>query len=70
MEEINDAEANREMLLKLILENDFVSCVQKAKFEIDMTQVSSLISKAKTLKRRSEELNKLKISWHLGQEIG
>ena len=50
MEEINDAEANLEKLIKIIesLDNDFVSCVKKAGFEKDMTQVSNLISKANT----------------------
>lgn len=50
MEEINDAEANLEKLIKIIesLGNDFVSCVKKAEFEKDMTQVSNLISKANT----------------------
>lgn len=50
MEEINDAEANLEKLIKIIesLDNDFVSCVKKADFEKDMTQVSNLISKANT----------------------
>ena len=57
MEDINDAEANREKLIKMSesLDNNFVSFVKKADFEKDMTQVSSLISKANTLKRRSEE---------------
>lgn len=57
MEDINDAEANREKLIKMSesLDNNFVSFVKKADFEKDMTQVSSLISKANTPKRRSEE---------------
>lgn len=57
MEDINDAEADREKLIKMSesLDNNFVSFVKKADFEKDMTQVSSLISKANTLKRRSEE---------------
>lgn len=50
MEEISDPEANLEKLIKIIesLDNDFVSCVKKAGFEKDMTQVSNLISKANT----------------------
>ena len=50
MEEISDAEANLEKLIKIIesLDNDFVSCVKKAEFEKDMTQVFQLISKANT----------------------
>ena len=58
MEDINDAEANREKLIKIrgSLNNYFVFCVKKAEFEKEMTQVSSLDSKANTLKRRSEEL--------------
>ena len=50
MEEINDAEANLEKLIKIIesLGNDFVSCVKEAEFEKGMTQVSNLISKANT----------------------
>lgn len=57
MEDINDAEADREKLIKMSesLDNNFVSFVKKADFEKDMTQVSSLISKTNTLKRRSEE---------------
>ena len=41
MEEINDAEANREKLIKISesLDNDFVSCVKKTENEKDMTQV-------------------------------
>ena len=52
MEEINDTEANHDKLIKISesLDNDFVSCVRKAEFEKEMTQVSSLISKANTLK--------------------
>lgn len=51
MEEISDAEANREKLIKISEspDNEFVSCVKKAELEKDMTQVSSLISKANTL---------------------
>ena len=58
MEDINDSEANREKLIKIreSLNNYFVFCVKKAEFEKEMTQVSSLDSKANTLKRRSEEL--------------
>ena len=52
MEKINDAEANRKKFIKIneSLDNDFVSCVKKVKFEKDMTQASSLIPKANTLK--------------------
>ena len=52
MEEINDTEANHDKLIKISesLNNYFVSCVKKAEFEKEMTQVSSLISKANTLK--------------------
>ena len=41
MEEINDAEANREKLIKISesLDHDFVSCVKKTENEKDMTQV-------------------------------
>ena len=58
MEEISDAEANREKLIKISEspDNEFVSCVKKAELEKDMTQVSSLISKANILKRRTEKL--------------
>ena len=58
MEEISDAEANREKLIKISESpgNEFVSCVKKAELEKDMTQVSSLISKANILKRRTEKL--------------
>ena len=58
MEEIRDAEANREKLIKISEspDNEFVSCVKKAELEKDMTQVSSLISKANILKRRTEKL--------------
>ena len=58
MEDINDSEANREKLIKIreSLNNYFVFCVKKAEFEKEMTRVSSLDSKANTLKRRSEEL--------------
>ena len=58
MEDINDSEANREKLIKIreSLNNYFVFCVKKAESEKEMTQVSSLDSKANTLKRRSEEL--------------
>lgn len=58
MEEISDAEANREKLIKISEspDNEFVSCVKKAELEKDMTQVSSLISKANTLNWQSEEL--------------
>ena len=52
MEKINDAETNRKKFIKIneSLDNDFVSCVKKVKFEKDMTQASSLIPKANTLK--------------------
>ena len=52
MEEINDAEANCEKSIKVSesLDNDFVSCIKKAEFEKDATQISSLISKADILK--------------------
>ena len=58
MEEINDAEAYRQKLVKISenLDDDFVSYAKNIEFEKDMTQASSLISKANTLKRRSEEL--------------
>ena len=58
MEEISDAEANREKLIKISEspDNEFVSCVKEAELEKDMTQVSSLISKANILKRRTEKL--------------
>ena len=58
MEEISDAEANREKSIKISEspDNEFVSCVKKAELEKDMTQVSSLISKANILKRRTEKL--------------
>ena len=58
MEKISDAEANREKLIKISEspDNEFVSCVKKAELEKDMTQVSSLISKANILKRRTEKL--------------
>ena len=58
MEEISDAEANPEKLIKISEspDNEFVSCVKKAELEKDMTQVSSLISKANILKRRTEKL--------------
>ena len=54
MEGINDAEANREKLIKISEspDNDFVSCVKKTELEKDMTQVSSLISKANILETR------------------
>ena len=46
MEEVNDAEANCEKLIKIseTLHNYFVSCVKKAEFEKDMTQIFGLIS--------------------------
>ena len=54
------AEANREKLIKIreSLNNYFVFCVKKAEFEKEMTQVSSLVSKANTVKGRSEEFSK------------
>ena len=56
MEEINNAEANCEKLIKVSesLDTDFISFVKKAEFEKDMTQVSNLISKANMLKQQSE----------------
>ena len=56
MEEINNAEANCEKLIKVSesLDTDFISFVKKAEFEKDMTQVSNLISKASMLKQQSE----------------
>lgn len=69
MEEINDAEANLEKLIKIIesLDNDFVSCVKKADFEKDMTQVSNLISKANTWsnKVKNQDAKKLDETFEL-----
>ena len=69
MEEINDAEANLEKLIKIIesLGNDFVSCVKKAEFEKDMTQVSNLISKANTWsnKVKNQDAKKLDETFEL-----
>ena len=69
MEEINDAEANLEKLIKIIesLDNDFVSCVKKAEFEKDMTQVSNLISKANTWsnKVKNQDAKKLDETFEL-----
>ena len=58
LQEINDMEARRDQLIKTStnLDEEFVSCVKKAESVKDITQVSSLISKANALKRRSEEL--------------
>ena len=69
MEEINDAEANLEKLIKIIesLGNDFISCVKKAEFEKDMTQVSNLISKANTWsnKVKNQDAKKLDETFEL-----
>ena len=69
MEEINDAEANLEKLIKIIesLGNDFVSRVKKAEFEKDMTQVSNLISKANTWsnKVKNQDAKKLDETFEL-----
>ena len=69
MEEINDAEANLEKLIKIIesLGNDFVSCVKKAEFEKGMTQVSNLISKANTWsnKVKNQDAKKLDETFEL-----
>lgn len=69
MEEINDAEANLEKLIKIIESrgNDFVSCVKKAEFEKDMTQVSNLISKANTWsnKVKNQDAKKLDETFEL-----
>ena len=80
MEKINDAEANRKKFIKIneSLDNDFVSCVKKVKFEKDMTQASSLIPKANTLKWQSKEWkhNDKKLdetiymlNWYIKQDI-
>ena len=58
LEEINATQASRDKLIKTStsLDNEFVSCVQQAESVKDMSQISTLISKANALKRRSDEL--------------